>query len=109
MIGLVFVWTVGFSFSTIFQCFPFSVNWSPDGGGNVAGKCIDVNRMLMATAWSDVITNVVIILLPLGCVGFSGHPCIKMTNALLDLGAQDAILEKDRRVQCVSSWGFVSR
>ena len=70
MIGLVFVWTVGFSLSTIFQCYPFSANWSPEGGGNVPGQCIDVNRMLMATAWSDVVTNVIIILLPLGCVGF---------------------------------------
>ena len=63
----------------------------------------------MATAWSDVATNVVIILLPLGCVGSSGHPCKMMAYASSDLGAQDAILEKDWRVQCVPSGGFVSR
>lgn len=65
-IGLVFTWTVGFFFAEVFQCVPFSVNWT--GWGNMPGKCIDVNRMMLAQAWSDVATNLLIILLPLGCV-----------------------------------------
>ena len=70
MIGLVFVWTVGFTFSQIFQCFPISLNWEASTGGWAEGQCIDVYTMLVAQAWSDVATNVAIILLPLGCVSY---------------------------------------
>lgn len=65
-IGLVFIWTVGFLFAEVFQCIPFSVNWT--FWGYLPEKCIDVNRMMLAQAWSDVATNILIILLPLGCV-----------------------------------------
>ena len=105
MIGFVLTWTVGFTLSNIFQCIPFSVNWdfAVHNPGYNAGTCIDVNRMLFAQAWSDVATNIVIILLPLGPVSTASP----LTLALqlihnLDMGTSDAILEKDRSVRRIS-------
>ena len=66
MIGLTCVWTIGFFFSEMLQCIPFSVNWSKYG--NLPGLCLDVNRMMLAQAWSDVATNVVILMLPVASV-----------------------------------------
>lgn len=66
MAALVVTWTVGFTFAYILQCIPFSINWSKYG--NETGQCIDVNRMMIAHAWSDVATDIVILLLPLRCV-----------------------------------------
>ena len=69
MIVLTFVWTVGFFFSQLLQCVPISVNWSKFGG--TIGQCIEVNRMIEAQAWSDVFTNIVILALPIPCVGLA--------------------------------------
>ncbi|KAL8832109.1 MAG: hypothetical protein Q9191_000466 [Dirinaria sp. TL-2023a] len=66
MIVLSFVWTVGFFFSQLLQCVPLSVNWSKYGG--TTAQCIDVNKMILAQAWSDVFTNVVILALPIPCI-----------------------------------------
>ena len=63
MIALTIVWIIGFFFSQLLQCIPFSVNFSKYG--NLPGQCIDVNRMMIAQAWSDVVTNFVILLLPI--------------------------------------------
>ena len=104
MIGFVFIWTVGFTFSNIFQCFPFSVNWdfAEHSPGNASGQCINVNRMAVAQAWSDVATNFVIILLPLGCVRLTSPTFhTRQLTTFLDMGASDAILEESRRVRCV--------
>ena len=66
MWALVFVWVVGFFFAEVLQCIPFSVNFR--NYGNLPGQCIDVNRMVLAQAWSDVVTNVMIIVLPIPSV-----------------------------------------
>ena len=96
MIGFVFLWTVGFLFANIFQCIPISVGWT--GWGNEEGKCIDVNRMMIAQAWSDVATNLIILLLPLGCVSIAiplgSEVC---ADNFVDIRASNAVLEKDRR------------
>ncbi|KAL8644590.1 MAG: hypothetical protein Q9210_007177 [Variospora velana] len=63
MIGIDFVWTVTFFFCNLLQCYPIYVNWT--GVGNSIGKCIDVNRVIMAQCWTDVATNVVILALPM--------------------------------------------
>ena len=84
MIGFVFLWTIGFLFADLFQCIPISVNWT--GWGNVEGKCIDVNRMMIAQAWSDVATNLIILLLPLGCVSIAKSLEIKAcANSFVDI------------------------
>lgn len=55
MIGLDFLWTVGFFSSSLLKCYPLSVNWT--GLGWQDGKCINVNLMFWTQAWSDVATN----------------------------------------------------
>ena len=95
MIGFVFIWTVGFLFADMFQCIPISVGWT--GWGNEEGKCIDVNRMMIAQAWSDVATNLVILLLPLGCVSIAKTLGQKArAKIFVDIRAPNAILEKGR-------------
>lgn len=63
MIGLTFVWTVAFFFSELLQCIPLSVNWTKSG--NLPGQCLNVDMMMIAQAWSDVATNMVILALPI--------------------------------------------
>lgn len=55
MVGIDFVWTVGFFFSNLLQCYPIKVNWT--GIGNVVGYCVDTNLLLIYQSWSDVATN----------------------------------------------------
>ena len=107
MIGLVFLWTVGFLFADMFQCIPISVNWTD--WGYEEGKCIDVNRMMIAQAWSDVATNLIILLLPLGCVGIA-RPLGSWACAdeFVDIRASNAILEKGRRSCGISPRCLVS-
>ncbi|KAL8890106.1 MAG: hypothetical protein Q9192_005918 [Flavoplaca navasiana] len=71
MIGINFLWTVGFFFSNLLQCYPISVNWS--GFGNSEGKCMDVNLFSKLQAWTDVAMNVSILALPLPCVRLAAH------------------------------------
>ena len=66
MWALIFVWVVGFFFAEMLQCIPFSVNFRDYG--NVRGQCFDVNRMMLAQAWSDVVTNITILALPIPIV-----------------------------------------
>lgn len=55
MVGIDFLWTVGFFFSHVLQCYPISVNWT--NLGNIEGKCLNTNLMYMFMGWSDVATN----------------------------------------------------
>lgn len=66
MIGVVCIWVVGFFFSNLSQCTPVSVNWH--GSGNLPSRCIDVQIITLAGAWSDVFTDVIILLLPIPSV-----------------------------------------
>ena len=69
MIGLTCIWMVGFFFSQLLQCIPISLNWT--GWGYVPNHCIDVSSMILAEAWSDVVTNVIILVLPIPSVSLS--------------------------------------
>ncbi|KAL6721772.1 hypothetical protein ACLMJK_000877 [Lecanora helva] len=64
--ALVFIWTVGFFFANLLQCWPISINWT--GFGQNPAYCIDNNTMLIAAAWSDMFTDVAILALPLPCI-----------------------------------------
>jgi len=69
MICLTCIWVVGFFFSQLLQCIPMSLNWS--SFGNLPDHCINVDRMILAEAWSDVVTNVIILMLPIPSVSLS--------------------------------------
>ena len=64
MIALVVVWMVSFFFSTIFECVPPSLAWSKDRA-DLLDRCIKTVTMLLAFAWTDIITDVMILCLPI--------------------------------------------
>ena len=65
MVGLDFLWTVGFFFSVVLQCYPISVNWT--SLGYIEGKCIDVNLFSRLQAYTDVGLNGKSSQYPAGC------------------------------------------
>ncbi|KAL8845237.1 MAG: hypothetical protein Q9176_000405 [Flavoplaca citrina] len=75
MIGINFLWTIGFFFSNLLQCYPISVNWS--GFGYAEGKCIDVNLFSKIQTFTDIGMNVFIIALPLPCIWGLKMPLVK--------------------------------
>ncbi|KAL9071978.1 MAG: hypothetical protein Q9161_003910 [Pseudevernia consocians] len=66
MIAVVLVWTVAFFFANLFQCWPLWIVWT--GFGSTVQNCINTNIMYLAQAWSDVLSDVVILTLPLPCI-----------------------------------------
>ncbi|KAK4692115.1 hypothetical protein P7C71_g5025, partial [Lecanoromycetidae sp. Uapishka_2] len=51
---------------TLALCIPLSLNWTGLGGNNF--QCIDENMMYLAQAFSDVITDIMILAIPLPCI-----------------------------------------
>ena len=66
MIGIVFVWTVSFFFANLLQCYPIWINWNASGAQ--ADQCIKTNAMYLAQAWTDVLTDIMILSLPVPCI-----------------------------------------
>ena len=69
MITIIVIWTIGFFFANLLQCYPISENWT--GLGGTATTCIDENMMYLGQAFSDAITDVIILSIPIPCVSFS--------------------------------------
>ncbi|KAM0802748.1 hypothetical protein BDR22DRAFT_970990 [Usnea florida] len=63
MITIIVIWTVGFFFANMLQCYPISVNWTGLGGNGDA--CIDENMMYLGQAFSDAITDLIILVMPI--------------------------------------------
>ena len=66
MITVIVIWTVGFFFANMLQCYPISENWT--GFGGTAETCIDENMMYLGQAFSDSITDLIILIMPIPCV-----------------------------------------
>ena len=66
MISIIGVWTTAFFFANLLQCYPISLNWEASGAQVVS--CINTNMMYLAQAWTDVLTDVMILSLPVPCV-----------------------------------------
>lgn len=66
MMGIVGVWFVAFFFANLLQCYPISVNWVDSGAQNTS--CINTNMMYIAQAWTDMLTDVMILSLPIPCI-----------------------------------------
>ncbi|MCJ1277743.1 hypothetical protein MMC21_005557 [Puttea exsequens] len=64
LLGTCIVWTVAFLAACVFQCHPIDSNWLELS----AGKCIDENMMYLGQAFSDSITDLMILLVPIPCV-----------------------------------------
>ena len=66
MISIVGVWTVAFFFANLLQCYPVWLNW--EASGAQADSCIKTNTMYLAQAWTDVLTDLMILSLPVPCI-----------------------------------------
>ncbi len=64
--GVVFVWTFGYFFSNLFQCWPIATNWT--WWGFSKDLCINTNMMILSQSWSDVFTDLAILAMPLPCI-----------------------------------------
>lgn len=67
MFAIIFFWTVGFFFSNLLQCWPISINWNAYGG-TAPDRCISETKMYLGQAYSDVLTDLMIIAMPLPCI-----------------------------------------
>lgn len=67
MFAVIFFWTVGFFFSNLLQCWPISTNWNAYGG-TAPDRCIMETEMYLAQAYSDVLTDLMILAMPLPCI-----------------------------------------
>lgn len=66
MISIIGVWSVAFFFANLLQCYPISTNWEASGGQ--VTSCINTNMMYLAQAWTDVLTDLMILSLPIPCI-----------------------------------------
>lgn len=66
MISIISVWTVAFFFANLLQCYPISTNW--EASGAQVSSCINTNMMYLAQAWTDVLTDMMILALPIPCI-----------------------------------------
>ncbi|CAD6566144.1 MAG: hypothetical protein ASARMPREDX12_007561 [Alectoria sarmentosa] len=66
MISIIGVWFVAFFFANLLQCYPIELNW--EASGAQATSCIQTNTMYLAQAWTDVLTDVMILSLPIPCI-----------------------------------------
>lgn len=66
MISIIGVWSTAFFFANLLQCYPISLNWVSSGAENYA--CIQTNTMYLAQAWTDVLTDLMILSLPIPCI-----------------------------------------
>lgn len=66
MITVIVIWTVAFFFANMLQCYPISENWTGLGGS--ADTCIDENMMYVGQAFSDAITDLIILAMPIPCI-----------------------------------------
>ena len=66
MISIICIWTVAFFFANLLQCYPIWLNWEYSGAA--VALCINTNMMYLAQAWTDVLTDVMILSLPIPCI-----------------------------------------
>ena len=64
MIGLTTTWTIVFFLANLLQCTPISENWI-SWSVTPGSFCIQTSVMYIAQAWSDVLTDVMILAMPL--------------------------------------------
>ena len=60
-IVLVIAWCIACIFPTIFQCQPIGATWNPQ----INGTCIDLPQMFEAVTIANLLTDVIILCLPL--------------------------------------------
>jgi len=59
------VWTVAFLFANMFECVPISESWKNAPGLGTNPHCIHAVSMYMAQVYTDVIMDVLILIVPM--------------------------------------------
>jgi len=59
--GLVCSWMMAMGLAMIFQCDPIRKAWNPI----LAGSCIDISKLYLGNAIPNIITDVIIIIVPI--------------------------------------------
>ena len=95
MITITVIWTVTFFFANMLQCYPISENWT--GLGGTTDTCINENMMYVGQAFSDAITDLIILVMPIPCVSFPAHSLHIQADCHEDLGTSAASETKSRR------------
>lgn len=72
MTTIIVIWTVGFFFANMLQCYPISENWT--GSGGTADTCINEDMIYIGQAFSDAITDLMILVMPIPCVSLPMSP-----------------------------------
>jgi len=62
--GLTMCYWITFQFGNIFYCSPISMVWE-GWDGEHAGKCLDINKFMIAATGTNIFIDVVIIVLPI--------------------------------------------
>ena len=65
MIGIMIAWTVAFLFANMFECWPIEESWKNAPGLGTNTHCIATIPMYMAQVYTDVIMDVLILVLPI--------------------------------------------
>lgn len=65
MMGVIMCYSIAILFSVIFPCKPISANWDVT---ITDGKCADKTKIYLATAGLNVITDILILALPIPMV-----------------------------------------
>lgn len=106
MIGIIVIWTIGFFFSNMLQCYPISENWNGSGGSDET--CIHENMMYLGQAFSDAITDLIILVMPIPCVSSIAQLFPIIADCHQGLGTSATGKTKTRRVWHVSLRDIVS-
>ena len=59
--AVVAAWTIAMEFALAFQCSPVRVAWTP----GLDGHCVDLSRLYIGNAIPNIVTDIVIVLVPL--------------------------------------------
>ena len=59
--ALVIMWEIGTEFAIIFQCVPVHKLWHPE----IPGKCIDQYKFFIGQATPNIVTDALLLVLPL--------------------------------------------
>lgn len=66
LIAFTVMWIITFFFAILFQCVPFHTNWDTYGGTDAT--CYFPNPVYEAQGWTDSITDLFILIIPIPCV-----------------------------------------
>ena len=107
MVGIIIAWSTTFFLATVFQCgINWSLNWAPIT--LFLTECSNTLDMLTVFTATDIITDLLIIAMPIPMVCKITHDVIIKILIMLDMVTPDEHSEETRHQRHVLGWIFVS-